>query len=100
MSSAATVEEVTNYISDIKISKDKLTSGNIEAILNTLVYDGKVEVIHQSNGTKCYRYVTSLNFVNGITRVPCGICPVIDQCVIGGAVSPSTCIYMSDWINF
>ena len=55
---------------------------DIETILNTLIYDGKVErtimasTDESKNQTKLYRAVASLIPPTGLMRVPCGVCPV------------------------
>lgn len=59
---------------------------DIETILNTLIYDGKVEmtVIAAKEGTvgsvdgqmKLYRGVNAVIPPTGLIRTPCGLCPV------------------------
>lgn len=59
---------------------------DIETILNTLIYDGKVEmtVIAAKEGTvgsvdgqvKLYRGVNAVIQPTGLVRTPCGLCPV------------------------
>jgi DNA-directed RNA polymerase III subunit RPC6 len=31
--------------------------------------------------------------------MPCGKCPVISQCVDGGIISPTTCLYLTKWLS-
>ena len=33
------------------------------------------------------------------TRMPCGTCPVIGECVEGGKVSPEACEYFKLWLS-
>lgn len=108
---------------------------DIETILNTLIYDGKVEmtVIAAKEGTvgsvdgqmKLYRGVNTIIQPTGLVRAPCGLCPVkilhliphvqlfhsgvltpvscpqvFDDCHEGGEISPSNCVYMSEWLDF
>lgn len=111
---------------------------DIETILNTLIYDGKVEmtVIAAKEGTvgsvdgqmKLYRGVNAVLPPAGLVKTPCGLCPVsrapappaaalaaaltpppplppislqvFDDCHEGGEISPSTCIYMTEWLEF
>lgn len=59
---------------------------DIETILNTLIYDGKVEmtIIAAKEGTvgsvdghmKLYRAVNPIIPPTGLVRAPCGLCPV------------------------
>lgn len=34
-----------------------------------------------------------------LTSMPCGVCPVIDDCKEGGAISPQTCVYYQTWLG-
>uniref|UniRef100_A0A8C2XEL2 DNA-directed RNA polymerase III subunit RPC6 n=1 Tax=Cyclopterus lumpus TaxID=8103 RepID=A0A8C2XEL2_CYCLU len=90
-SSFATSHEVWKYICELGISKVDLSMDDIETILNTLIYDGKVEmtVIAAKEGT-----------VGSVDGTPCGLCPVFDDCHEGGEISPSNCIYMAEWLDF
>lgn len=63
----------------------QLTKEDIETILNTLIYDGKLErsiiasagAAGDSSGqTKLYRAVNPLVETTGLMRMPCGSCPV------------------------
>ncbi|KAG7486196.1 DNA-directed RNA polymerase III subunit RPC6 [Solea senegalensis] len=109
-SSFATSHEVWKYISELGISKVDLSMDDIETILNTLIYDGKVEmtVIAAKEGTvgsvdgqmKLYRGVNAIIHATGLVKTPCGLCPVFDDCHEGGEISPSNCIYMSEWLDF
>lgn len=64
----------------------ELSMEDIETILNTLIYDGKVEmtIIAAKEGTvgsvdghmKLYRAVNPIIPPTGLVRAPCGLCPV------------------------
>ncbi|XP_073484271.1 DNA-directed RNA polymerase III subunit RPC6 [Lithobates pipiens] len=109
-SSFASSHEVWKYICELGISKVELSMEDIETILNTLIYDGKVEmtIIAAKEGTvgsvdgqlKLYRGVNPIIQPAGLVRTPCGLCPVFDDCQEGGDISPSNCIYMSEWLEF
>lgn len=83
---------------------------DIETILNTLIYDGKVEmtVIAAKEGTvgsvdgqvKLYRGVNAILQPTGLVKTPCGLCPVFADCHEGGEISPSSCAYMTEWLDF
>ncbi|XP_027415449.1 DNA-directed RNA polymerase III subunit RPC6 isoform X4 [Bos indicus x Bos taurus] len=91
-------------------TKVELSMEDIETILNTLIYDGKVEmtIIAAKEGTvgsvdghmKLYRAVSPIILPTGLVRAPCGLCPVFDDCHEGGEISPSNCIYMTEWLEF
>jgi len=48
----------------------------MEMILNTLVYDGKVERILAGDGSNLYRAIQPLLNSPGLIKTPCGLCPV------------------------
>jgi len=114
--SFASSSEIRNYIKDLRISKVELNLEDIETILNTLVYDGKVEksIINKSVISKsqddgsgahmsCYRAVNSIldkTLGSGFVRMPCMICPQIENCDPDGIINPQTCVYMKDWLEF
>jgi hypothetical protein len=35
-----------------------------------------------------------------VTSTPCGVCPVAAKCEPGGLISPTSCIYISQWVEF
>ncbi|KAJ7396605.1 DNA-directed RNA polymerase III subunit RPC6 [Pitangus sulphuratus] len=100
-SSFASSHEVWKYICELGISKVELSMEDIETILNTLIYDGKVEmtIIAAKEGTvgsvdgqmKLYRAVSPLIQPTGLVRTPCGLCPVFDDCHEGD--TPEVSIY-------
>jgi len=92
------LDELWKFISNLGISKVALTKEDIEAILNTLIYDGKVEKIIKGD-TKMFIAVESFANVAGITQVPCGVCPVAKDCSERGAVNPKSCIYFNQWLE-
>jgi len=100
--SMATSKEVSKYISDLGISKIELKEEDIEAILDTLIYDGKLEKttkVIDGNEVKYYRAVESLLPTNGLVRIPCGVCPVYKNCHDTlGAVNPVNCQYLTEWM--
>lgn len=58
----------------------ELSVSNIDQILTTLTYDGKVEVTVQlmttNNQVKLYRVSNHFLTTTGMVYTPCGICPV------------------------
>ena len=92
-------KDVLKYISELGISKVQLKVEDIESILDTLIYDGKVEkTLQGAEETRFYRAVEPLLPPTGLMRVPCGGCPVIRNCCEVGAVQPTKCAYMKDWL--
>lgn len=102
--SYASSQDVWKYISELGISKVQLSVEDIETILDTLIYDGKCErtivaSVGDTGQSKLYRAVNPVIESTGLMRMPCGSCPVFHKCYEGGAVSPTTCIYMKDWLQ-
>lgn len=104
LKSLATLEEIRDYITQLGISKVPLSNSDIENILETLVYDGKVEkqLSIDANGSNynTYRAIQQISAPNGLMRMPCGLCPISDECHIDGIISPSKCVYLKEWLNF
>jgi len=98
-SSMVTVAEVGQFISDLGISKVTLKETDIEAILDTIVYDGKGERCESMGGGRTYRAVQPLVSSAGLASCPCGVCPIIRQCGDRGTVTPTTCQYFVDWLE-
>jgi DNA-directed RNA polymerase III subunit RPC6 len=118
---AAVLQEGANaagFLKNITLSENDITS-----LLHKLEFDGLVERMRDESGklTDTYRSVRrswptkngpefwygpidpDLNGHgpgNGLTQSPCGRCPVFKQCRPGGIVSPESCVYMDDWLNF
>ncbi|XP_068084229.1 DNA-directed RNA polymerase III subunit RPC6 isoform X2 [Anabrus simplex] len=97
--SFASCNDVWKFISDLGISKVQLSPEDMETILDTLVYDGKVERILTSDGRHLYRAIQSLLPTPGFVCMPCGVCPVLRICDDIGAVNPKKCIYMKEWLE-
>lgn len=75
-----TSAEVLKTITDSDFSRVQLTIGDIESILDTIVYDGKAEKavdVQGGEAIKRYRAIEGLIDGAGFAHVPCGICPVI-----------------------
>lgn len=61
----------------------------------------RVDTIEDDDGTERYRpAVLPLPTSTPFTSIPCGVCPVIDQCSEGGQISPQTCVYYQKWLEF
>nr|CAB3265035.1 DNA-directed RNA polymerase III subunit RPC6-like [Phallusia mammillata] len=79
-SSYCSSQEVLDFIQNLGISKVNLTNEDIETILDTLIYDGKVELsdvsMTESGSKKLYRAIHTLIEATDVTRTPCAVCPV------------------------
>ncbi|KAI5740487.1 hypothetical protein M8J76_004331 [Diaphorina citri] len=68
----ATPKEVRKFITDLGISKVELSEEDIRTILETLLFDGKIEQINNIDGTDMYRAVSPYFAVTGLSTSPCG----------------------------
>lgn len=98
------IKQVKHFISQLGISKVELEDAEVKQILESLVFDGFATRLHTlgEGGKKqtFYRAIKHQPLTSGISRVPCGVCPIISQCTPGGLVSPQTCKYMKEWLEF
>eukprot|EP00879_Flechtneria_rotunda_P027217 GHRR01029118.1.p1 GENE.GHRR01029118.1~~GHRR01029118.1.p1 ORF type:complete len:143 (-),score=24.35 GHRR01029118.1:334-762(-) len=66
--------------------------------------DCRIEAIEEPDdeeGLERYRVaVLPVPDTTALTSIPCGVCPVIDQCCEGGQVSPQACVYYQAWLEF
>ncbi|PRP75631.1 hypothetical protein PROFUN_07997 [Planoprotostelium fungivorum] len=93
---SATVPELTDHIKKSGLSKNELKVSNIQSIIDVMIYDAKVERIPDS----AYYRLTNLEVKhNGFTMMPCGTCPVFDECTDEGDISPRTCVYFTRWLG-
>ena len=100
--SLSTSKEVLQFISDLGISKIQLKKEDIESILNTLVFDGKVEkstTTSDGEDIRLYRAIESLLPTTGLVKIPCGVCPVAKNCSDIGSITPNKCTYITEWMS-
>jgi DNA-directed RNA polymerase III subunit RPC6 len=59
-----------------------------------------VESLTTEDGDERFRpAVLSVPARTAFTALPCGVCPVMDQCREGGQISPQTCVYYQTWLE-
>ncbi|CAF0734170.1 unnamed protein product [Adineta ricciae] len=101
--------ELVALINEMGIATVSLTVQDIESILNTLIYDGKIEKTTVASTTTTaeggakqhlYRSVVAILESSPVVRNPCGICPVFKDCHDDGLITPETCIYLNKWLDF
>lgn len=51
-----------------------------------------------SSTATLYKLSPPITTANALTDIPCGKCPVIARCSVGGVISPSTCLYLKEWL--
>ena len=105
--SMACAEEIHKKIHQSGISRVELSAEELDTVIQTLMYDGRIELVNgavvaleKKNVQLQYYKVSSPIYVpNYLTSAPCGVCPVSTHCTENGAISPSTCEYMNIWLN-
>ncbi|CAM9493564.1 unnamed protein product [Heterosigma akashiwo] len=102
----ASLQQVADRVRVSGISRVELTPDEVELIVNSLVYDGRIEEVQASamllqsaGGNTMYKASPVISTYNHYTDVPCGMCPVVDQCSEDGVISPANCIYMTKWLE-
>ena len=117
----ATATEITAFINGSGICTVPLQAPDTEQILKTLVYDGKIEEFPAAYAPRAlekrgslsssaglqdglasqrrYRALRSRLTTNAFTSIPCGHCPVFNQCSTSGPITPSNCEYFQSWLG-
>lgn len=94
------VEQVTNYVAELKVSNEALVQSDMKALINTMLYDGAIEqCTGRKDGTEYFRHTRPTPAVNHLASIPCGSCPVFRDCAPGGVISPEKCAYMDEWLK-
>jgi len=102
---SATLESMTAFVRSSGISNVELKDDEVQQIVDTLIYDGKVEKVKDAAisipGRPSYRYKPSrvAPVSNGLAQVPCGHCPVFYMCEDEGDVTPPKCPYLTQWLD-
>lgn len=94
-----TIETIHRWLQNSKLTDVALGVSDINALLEVLIYDGKVE--KRSDGLT-YKTVSRMiddAAPTAFTEMPCGQCPVFNLCQEGGIVSPESCVYWQDWLD-
>lgn len=66
-----------------------------------MMYVCRIESIFDDKDEERFRpVVLPLPDETALTGIPCGVCPVMDQCHDGAQISPQTCIYYKSWLEF
>eukprot|EP00741_Cyanophora_paradoxa_P012153 tig00020603_g11741.t1 len=105
----AAVEDIENFIRTSGISKVELRGEDVQSVVGTLLYDGKLEemagpraaaLAGATRGAAIYKVSRLGMLPSALTAVPCGVCPVAHECEEGGVVSPETCQYFDEWLQY
>lgn len=95
------LEEIAQTIRTMGYSRVPLKDTDVKAVIDTLVFDGTVDEVEEENKSITYRPALLVKPDHSpFTSMPCGVCPVFNECKPGGSVSPETCIYFDKWLEF
>lgn len=107
-SKSATLDTMCDFVRDTRLSNVELGLEEVLSVVNTLVYDGRVDA-HESGPANGSPYAEGTVFYtpaalplaerSDLTSVPCGVCPVASDCHDGGLISPATCVYFEAWLG-
>eukprot|EP00698_Gefionella_okellyi_P003045 TRINITY_DN12866_c0_g1_i1.p1 TRINITY_DN12866_c0_g1~~TRINITY_DN12866_c0_g1_i1.p1 ORF type:complete len:292 (-),score=36.35 TRINITY_DN12866_c0_g1_i1:18-860(-) len=98
-----TLQEIHQNITDRHISTVQLSEEDVQTLVNTLVYDGKVEEMEvQRVGLglgpgKTYRKNRMSPPTNHFPNIPCSTCPVFAECCDDGVINPRQCEFLARW---
>eukprot|EP00877_Chromochloris_zofingiensis_P008174 jgi/Chrzof1/360/Cz01g13030.t1 len=97
-----TLASIASFISSKGFAKVELRQDDIKMILDTLIYDGRIDQVESpDDDDDHYRpAVLAIPDTTPYTSIPCGVCPVFRECHEGGQISPQTCVYYQAWLDF
>eukprot|EP00798_Chlamydomonas_sp_ICE-L_P004425 gene4425-14557_t len=99
-----TMTQIGTFIKQKGFSKVDLRIDDIQTIVLTLVYDGRIDQVDgegEDDVDDHYRpAVHTIPDNSALTSTPCGVCPVFNECHEDGLVSPKTCLYYDRWLQF
>lgn len=97
----ATISEIQGQIQKTGLSKVEVREDDVKKLINSLIYDGKVEAFQISRDEVGYKRTKYKEIIpeNGYSTIPCGTCPVFNSCGFTTDVSPQKCTQMTRWIN-
>jgi hypothetical protein len=75
----------------------ELRDEHVEDILNTLLYDDKIEVVKYKRGEYKVSGWDQIIKPSILAAIPCGGCPVFHECKELSLISPEKCVYFSEW---
>jgi DNA-directed RNA polymerase III subunit RPC6 len=95
----ANINEISELVKTSGVATVELTLEELEAVLNTLVYDG--EIVEVKKYPKTYQKIMKSEKKEGPPKgeIPCLHCPVMSQCMEGGIIAPSSCLYLEKWLK-
>jgi DNA-directed RNA polymerase III subunit RPC6 len=118
-----TAQDILEHIESSGVVKDiRLNLSDIKQLIRTLILDDRLEEVSdgryrtvrrawkdkiRSSDPQSAPLIAPLDMDDdgigpgvGLTEIPCGRCPVKQDCRIGGKINPDNCEYMAKWLAF
>eukprot|EP01061_Rhynchopus_euleeides_P024747 TRINITY_DN39899_c0_g1_i1.p1 TRINITY_DN39899_c0_g1~~TRINITY_DN39899_c0_g1_i1.p1 ORF type:complete len:306 (+),score=121.45 TRINITY_DN39899_c0_g1_i1:22-918(+) len=95
------LESIERSVAGMEVSRKHLCLDDIQAIVNVLIYDGKLVEVVSEGGGKYYQLATQLIDWHPFAESPCSSCAIQSQCDSGGGepYNPQTCPYLKSWLG-
>ena len=93
-----TIAEMTRDLNKYGLSNTILKEAEIQQLVDTLCWDGRVEKAWSGKGYKAIRQLDPAGSDNGFTEPPCGRCPNFAICHDDGPINTRSCEYFQDWL--
>lgn len=92
------------FIRNSGVSTVDLSLEDVDILLATLVYDGRLERFDDPRpghigGPPLYKLSRLPQNPFNLASMPCGVCPVVDQCHEDGEISPAKCPFLTEWLD-
>ncbi len=94
-----TAQGIHAWLKSTGLTDVNLGLSDIFALLDVLIYDGRIERRLDGISYKAVKPLVDENWRDGLTETPCGHCSVFNICTSGGIVSPEGCEYYRDWLE-
>lgn len=107
----ATVEGVLSDLKKHRVVTFDISSLQVAEVLDSMVLDNDIMVVKSTGlgdyrmipiGKICYRVASGIGKAakGGVmAAIPCGACPVTGLCSSDGVISPSKCVYYTNWLK-
>eukprot|EP00245_Coleochaete_scutata_P005802 TRINITY_DN19670_c0_g1_i1.p1 TRINITY_DN19670_c0_g1~~TRINITY_DN19670_c0_g1_i1.p1 ORF type:complete len:316 (-),score=71.55 TRINITY_DN19670_c0_g1_i1:238-1098(-) len=104
------LETIAEYVRRTGVTKVDLRYEDYLQVVDTLVYDGEIDAVISSGVGKDAKFPAGSVYYrpskekvpesSAFTNIPCGVCPVMALCTDNGIISPKTCLYYQQWLQF
>ena len=94
---SVTPSQIADWLNEKRFVKFLLTETDCRQLLDALVLEGFAD----RRGDEYHATLTDKPLVAaGLSFTPCGVCPLVEQCRPGGQISPETCIYLDELLEW